>query len=650
MDDPLIGKTIGHYRMDAVLGAGGMGKVYAAADLNMGERRVAIKLLHDHLGGNEKVRERFRQEALILAHLNHPNTVTVFEFLVDHLMIVMEFVDGEALDALMRRVGGPLPSERIFSIFDQLLSALDCAHRANVIHRDLKPANVLITQLDGRDVAKVLDFGIAKILGDAPQLTAMTARMGTMWYSAPEQIQNPAGVDARADIYALGITLYEAATGRVPFPYDTDFAIMQAQIKEAPTPPRQVNGAVPEPLQTVILKAIAKDPADRYQSAAEMREALLAAAGSVGLVSDQTGLFLLPAPPADEPPAVAPQAAPAAAETVYEPDAPSEPAPEEAAPAVDAEVAPTEAPPVPAPPAATIFEPDAPSPAVPDVPASGEPAPAPVAPPLLVAPPRSKPRVWVIPVVLLLVLGAGAAVWMTQRDKPECRVSSDCADGERCRRGRCTARSAGNEDPEDGEERVAQAHSPAASRPLPEPIVAEAGPTAEQLEQAFGDPPPRPAPQPAPAVEAPAPAPVRPAPSVAPAPQPYVAPTPTAPSPRPIASAAYVHVSPGAEKKAKRLNTKGMRAYKKGNYRLARQLFRSAVASNPNQHNYRFNVGCQSSLLGDVEGAISGVEAWVARRPGRDSATILKIIGKERDLDRVRGDPRFQALLRRIAQ
>lgn len=306
MDDPLLGSVVSNYRIDRFLGGGGMGKVYLGADLNMGERPVAIKVLHDHLSRDEQIQRRFKNEAIVLGKLNHPNIVTVYLFDVDHLMIVMEHVDGPALDEVIEGMTGPLVFDRLFVLFDPVLRAVDYAHRQGVIHRDMKPSNIMISTIDGQVIPKVMDFGIAKILGDGARMTATGGALGTMTYCAPEQIENAGNIDHRADIYALGVTLYEMATGRVPFEGDSEFSVMKGHIDGNPPPPSEIYPGVTAELETIILRAMARDPDNRYQSVADLRGALDALARETGVSRDRAQEALLASLPSGETPAPAP--------------------------------------------------------------------------------------------------------------------------------------------------------------------------------------------------------------------------------------------------------------------------------------------------------------------------------------------------------
>ncbi len=343
MDDPLLGQTVAHYRIDHFLGAGGMGKVYQGVDLNMGERLVAIKLLHQHLASSEQLQRRFENEAIVLGKLNHPNIVTVHAFDVEHLMIVMEYIEGSPLDDLIGTRTGPLVFDRLWLLLDPVLMAMDYAHRQGVIHRDMKPSNILVSAIDNQLIPKVMDFGIAKILGQGSGMTATGSSLGTMQYCAPEQIKNITTIDHRADIYALGITLYEMATGRVPFEHQTDFKLMSAHVNTDPPRPGEIYPGITPELEQIVLRAIQKDPAARYQTAAELHAALKALARQTGvsLKKAQAGLLAsmssveafaapapaTPAPPSPRPaPTVVEDPKPAPAPTVVEDPRPA-PAP-----------------------------------------------------------------------------------------------------------------------------------------------------------------------------------------------------------------------------------------------------------------------------------------------------------------------------------
>ncbi len=269
----ITGKTIGKYRILERLGRGGMAEVYKAYQPSL-DRYVAIKVLHSFLVDEEGFLERFEREARAVANLRHPNIVRVYDF--DHegelYYMVMEYIDGLTLKAKLKELnerGERFSLEDTVRILIALANALDYAHQRGVVHRDVKPANVMFTK-EGQVV--MADFGIARIMG-ASRLTMTGAVSGTPVYMSPEQGMGQE-VDYRTDLYALGIILYEMVTGRVPFDADTPFAIIRKHISEPLPLPRQIAPDVPEGVERVILKALSKNPDDRYQTGREMTEAL----------------------------------------------------------------------------------------------------------------------------------------------------------------------------------------------------------------------------------------------------------------------------------------------------------------------------------------------------------------------------------------
>jgi predicted Ser/Thr protein kinase len=274
----LVGRNIGKYRVVARLGRGGMAEVYKAYQpgLNL---YVAIKVLHGHLADDEDFIERFEREATAVANLRHSHIVTVYDFDIEdgRYYMVMEFVEGPTLKAELkeRSVKGQIFTlPETTRIFFALASAIDYAHTRGMVHRDLKPANIMFTS-DGQVV--LTDFGIARIVG-ATRLTLTGAIAGTPAYMSPEQGQGERG-DERSDIYSLGVVLYEMVTGQVPFDADTPFAIILKHINDPLPLPTEINPDTPEAVERVILKAMSKNPDDRYQSAGQMAKALREAAG-----------------------------------------------------------------------------------------------------------------------------------------------------------------------------------------------------------------------------------------------------------------------------------------------------------------------------------------------------------------------------------
>lgn len=271
MESKLIGKTIDNYLILELLGKGGMGVVYKARDIQL-DKIVALKMMELGLSRDENFLKRFRAEAKALGKLETPHIVAVHALRETELglLLVMEFVDGDTL-AQMLRARGPLPQADALPIFHQILHALDHAHGAGVIHRDLKPNNIMINRLG---TVKVMDFGLAKIQNPSePATTTVTG--GTLHYMSPEQIQGMSQVDRRSDLYSLGMSLYETLAGKTPFDAnDTDFQIRKIIVEGKLPALERRNPAIPKELSKVVMKALAKTPGERYQTAAEMAEAL----------------------------------------------------------------------------------------------------------------------------------------------------------------------------------------------------------------------------------------------------------------------------------------------------------------------------------------------------------------------------------------
>jgi beta-lactam-binding protein with PASTA domain/tRNA A-37 threonylcarbamoyl transferase component Bud32 len=262
----------GRYELDGVVGRGGMAEVYRARDIRL-DRIVAIKTLRADLARDHTFQARFRREAQSAASLNHPAVVAVYDTGEDLSegapvpYIVMEYVDGRTLRDLLRADRRLLP-ERAMELVDGILRALDYSHRGGIVHRDIKPANVMITR--NGDV-KVMDFGIARAMADSAATMTQTAQViGTAQYLSPEQARGER-VDARSDIYSTGCVLYELLTGQPPFTGDSPVAIAYQHVREEPIPPSQIDHEIPPWADAIVLKAMAKDPAHRYQSATEMR-------------------------------------------------------------------------------------------------------------------------------------------------------------------------------------------------------------------------------------------------------------------------------------------------------------------------------------------------------------------------------------------
>ena len=266
----MIGQSIKNYKILEKLNEGGMGAVYKGVDMVL-NREVAIKVLRPELARQSTVIERFRSEALTLAKLNHPNIAMLHSFFEhgNELFMILEFVPGETLDKVLERRGA-LTCEEAIPIFCELLDSIDHAHEFGVIHRDIKPANIMLTE---KGSLKVLDFGIARFQGRA-KITRVGNILGTLEYMSPEQAKGEE-TDVRSDIYALGMTLYEILTCKTPFETENDFELIQKQISETPVQPRVINPNIPEEIEAAIIKAYAKEPNERFQTAGEFRQALI---------------------------------------------------------------------------------------------------------------------------------------------------------------------------------------------------------------------------------------------------------------------------------------------------------------------------------------------------------------------------------------
>jgi eukaryotic-like serine/threonine-protein kinase len=281
----------GRYELDGVVGRGGMAEVYRARDIRL-DRIVAIKTLRADLARDQIFQARFRREAQSAASLNHPSIVAVYDTGEDMATgvpvpyIVMEYVDGRTVRDLLQE-GHRLLPERSLEIIDGVLRALEYSHQAGIVHRDIKPGNVMVTR--NGDI-KVMDFGIARAMSDAQATMTQTAQViGTAQYLSPEQARGDR-VDARSDLYSAGCLLYELLTGRPPFTGDSPVAIAYQHVRENPVPPSRVDPDVPPWADAIVLKAMAKSPADRYQSAAEMRADLQRAASGMPVSAPTTRL------------------------------------------------------------------------------------------------------------------------------------------------------------------------------------------------------------------------------------------------------------------------------------------------------------------------------------------------------------------------
>ena len=271
----MIGKTVSHYRILEKLGSGGMGVVYRAEDTKL-KRIVALKFLPEELSRDRNALERFEREAQAASALNHPNICTIHD-IDEHQgqqFIAMELLEGQTLKERLHE--RPLPTPEIVDVGLQLTDALEAAHAKGIIHRDIKPANVFVTE---RRTAKLLDFGLAKLAEPHPASEASTAAsdwvtgagvaLGTVGYMSPEQVRGDA-LDARSDLFSLGVLLYEMSTGMAPFRGATSGTVLSEILTKAPVAPVRLNPDVPPELERIVDKLLEKDRALRYQSARDL--------------------------------------------------------------------------------------------------------------------------------------------------------------------------------------------------------------------------------------------------------------------------------------------------------------------------------------------------------------------------------------------
>ncbi|MET7427657.1 MULTISPECIES: Stk1 family PASTA domain-containing Ser/Thr kinase [Streptomyces] len=275
----------GRYQLRDLLGEGGMASVHLAYDAVL-DRQVAIKTLHTELGREQAFRERFRREAQAVAKLTHTNIVSVFDTGEDELngmatpYIVMEYVEGRPLGSVLEediRQYGAMPADKALKVTADVLAALEISHEKGLVHRDIKPGNVMMTK---RGVVKVMDFGIARAMQSG--VTSMTQTgmvVGTPQYLSPEQALGR-GVDARSDLYSVGIMLFQLVTGRLPFDADSPLAIAYAHVQEEPVAPSSVNRALPPAVDALVARALKKNPNERFPTAESMRDECLRVAAS----------------------------------------------------------------------------------------------------------------------------------------------------------------------------------------------------------------------------------------------------------------------------------------------------------------------------------------------------------------------------------
>jgi serine/threonine protein kinase len=285
LDDPLLGQTLaGKYKIEKLIKMGGMGSVYRGRHVLM-DKTVAIKVLRPSLAGDDAVVARFSREAKAASKISHPHAVSVTDFGEAEsgvVFLVMEYLDGRTLKEVITREG-PLSLGRAVEIVRQVAGALDAAHDQGVIHRDLKSENIMLVNHNGDEWAKVLDFGIAKILqpiGSAKdaEITQANLVVGTPQYMSPEQCSQSGALDARSDVYSLGIIVHEMLTGKLPFTGESATVVMMKQVQDAPPSVLESQSQLPSAVDRVIKRALAKQPIDRFQSAGELSAGLADAA------------------------------------------------------------------------------------------------------------------------------------------------------------------------------------------------------------------------------------------------------------------------------------------------------------------------------------------------------------------------------------
>jgi eukaryotic-like serine/threonine-protein kinase len=297
--DYTAGQKLGDYEILGVLGAGGMGKVYKVRN-TISDRVEAMKILLPNLADQKELADRFLREIKLLASLNHPNIASLRTALTldNQLVMIMEYVDGVTLASRLQQ--GPVPVADAVYYIDQVLAALVYAHQMNVVHRDIKPGNMMLTP---QGVVKLMDFGIARP-GNEAGMTITGTTLGSLNYMSPEQVKGES-VDARSDLYSVGLSLYEILTGRLPFRGDSGYSLMVAQLQQLPEPPIVLRPDLPKPLNDIILMVLAKEPEKRFQSATAFRNALKSAlpqgAAAVGAgrsgVPSATTIFMDPTAP-----------------------------------------------------------------------------------------------------------------------------------------------------------------------------------------------------------------------------------------------------------------------------------------------------------------------------------------------------------------
>jgi serine/threonine protein kinase len=260
---------LGNYEIQEKIGAGGMASVYKAYQPKL-DRHVAIKVMHPNIAADTNFIARFEREARIVARLDHPNIVPIYDYdeVEGQPYLVMKYVEGRTLKAILR--DGPLEPARVMHVITAVGDALSYAHDEGILHRDIKPSNIILSQ---RGNPYLMDFGLARIARSGESTMSADVMLGTPHYISPEQARGNTDLDERTDVYSFGVVLYELLTGRVPFVGDTSYAIIHDQLNTAPPSPRTFNPAIPESVEAVLMKALAKDRTDRYATPQAMVQA-----------------------------------------------------------------------------------------------------------------------------------------------------------------------------------------------------------------------------------------------------------------------------------------------------------------------------------------------------------------------------------------
>lgn len=272
----MIGQIVSNYRLISQIGEGGMGSVYLAEHIYLSNRKVAIKALHKQMLSNEEVRLRFRNEAATLSQIEHENIVRIFDYIESQegYFLIMEFVDGLTLEDYINNVSGPLNNERAIHVMKMMLKGFGFAHKMGIVHRDVKPSNIIVS--NDLSVIKILDFGVAKLLGDNSNMTKHGTQMGTVYYMSPEQVKGQ-HVDQRSDIYSLGVTLYQMVTGVNPYQgYTTEYDVFNLIVNQPLSDPRDIYPGVTNQIVQIVSRATHKNIDGRFASCEEMLNDLVA--------------------------------------------------------------------------------------------------------------------------------------------------------------------------------------------------------------------------------------------------------------------------------------------------------------------------------------------------------------------------------------